>query len=89
MTEYGIARKASKSPKLSLHKFPQFAGTGVVPINEKSDDLAVAVYVTCPKSKLPQSFRQAVPAFVDVRSHGSLVSVPTRIVNLGEIEISI
>lgn len=89
MTKYNIARKASRSSKLSLGEFPQFAGTGVVPVEGKAEDLAVAVYVTCAKSKLSRSFMAAIPPFVEVKAGRTSFNVPTKIVNVGELEVSL
>ncbi len=50
--------------------------------------MVVAVYVSKPATKLSNKFRRAVPNHVEVKVGGGMVSVPTRIVDLGELEIS-
>ena len=88
MVTNAIARRASRSRSLSLQSFPEFLGTGVMPAIERGRDMVVAVYVSKPEPKLSNKFRRAVPDHVEVKVGSEFVSVPTRIVDLGELEVS-
>ena len=86
MIKEDVVRRASLDSKFDLEDFPEFVGTGVIPVVAGSDDLAVAVYVSKPSSKLSATFKSRVPKYVQVKDHGRRLSIPTRIVDVGHLE---
>ncbi|WP_156309640.1 hypothetical protein [Novosphingobium sp. AAP93] len=77
---------ASQDSSLSLESFDEFIGTGVVPLNDSSHDLMIAVYVSRPRSKLSKSFREKIPNFIEVCRQGKVFHVPTCIVDVGKLK---
>ena len=82
-----LAERAKEDGKLKLEQFDEFLGLGVVQVNTKSKDMAIAVYVSQPRRKLSDLFRKSIPAVVEVQDHGRTYSVPTKIVNLGRFSL--
>lgn len=82
-----VARRASKSKKLSLQSFPEFVGTGVVHDPQNSSHVMVAVYVSEDPAGLSDSFKRAVPTEISVVKLGKTFSVETKIVDIGKISV--
>jgi len=87
MVSENVARLAmrSASDQLHLDNCDEFVGLGVVPVRPKSSDMAIAVYVSKPASKLSQEFKRKIPSSVDVVADGKKVHVTTKILNIGEL----
>ncbi|MEO8724050.1 MAG: hypothetical protein ABI395_11135 [Sphingobium sp.] len=85
MINENLAERAKDDDKLKLGNFPEFVGLGIVPVRKSSREMAVAVYVSRPLAKLSDLFKVSVPASVVVFDHGSKYSVPTKIVNIGDL----
>lgn len=86
MIQEEIVRRASLDSQFDLEAFSEFVGTGVVPVRDNSDDLAVAVYVSKPRNKLSRAFKERVPKFVQVQERGKKVSIPILIVDIGQVK---
>jgi hypothetical protein len=87
MVSENVARMAleSASDRLHLEDCDEFVGLGVVPVRPHSSDMAVAVYVSKPASKLSKRFREKVPPVVDVVADGRRIQVETKILNIGDL----